>query len=107
MANEIEVSNLRSEDFVPVTSRYYGTDVIYYSDQKLITFPTYKKKTYTPSTDDKVAAITPGMQYRPDLVSNKVYGVPDFWWKIMEVNGIKDVFDFKAGLTIRLPQNIF
>lgn len=107
MANSIEVSTLRSQDLVPVTSRYYGADVLYYSDKRLITFPTYKKIINNPSPEDRVAVVPPGMEYRPDLVSKDTYGVVDFWWKIMEVNGIKDVYDFKTGLTIRLPQNIF
>lgn len=107
MANIIETANLRSEDFVPVTSRYYGGEVLYYSEKRIITFPTYKKLTHEASPEDKVAVIPPGMEYRPDLVSKNTYGIVDFWWKIMEVNGIKDIYDFKAGLTIRLPQNIF
>jgi len=47
------------------------------------------------------------MEYRPDLVSRDKYGIPDFWWKIMEVNNIKDIIDFKAGRTIVLPENIY
>ena len=42
----------------------------------------------------------------PEIVSNKVYGSPDFWWKIMEANNIKDIFDFKTGINIRLPDAI-
>jgi hypothetical protein len=47
------------------------------------------------------------MEYRPDLVSQDKYGLPDFWWKIMEVNGMKDIMDFKAGKTIVLPENVY
>jgi hypothetical protein len=35
------------------------------------------------------------------------YGVSDFWWKIMEANGMKDVMEFKAGRTIVLPENVY
>lgn len=59
------------------------------------------------STNDQVAVIPNGMQYRPDLVSKEKYGTVDFWWKIMEVNDIKDVMDFTAGRTIVLPGNIY
>ena len=48
----------------------------------------------------------PGQEYRPDLVSNRVYGTPDFWWRIMEANNIKDVFEFKAGLNLRIPGSV-
>ena len=50
--------------------------------------------------------ITKGSEYRPDLVSFDEYGTIDFWWKIMEVNGIKDILDFAAGRNIRLPNNV-
>ena len=70
-------------------------------------FRSYKKNnSYSPSTNDKYTVITKGYEYRPDLVSYQAYGTPDFWWKIMEVNGIKDIFDFKSGLNIVIPDNV-
>jgi len=41
---------------------------------------------------DKYFVVTPGTEYRPDLVSKEAYGAVDFWWKIMEANNIKDNF---------------
>jgi hypothetical protein len=41
------------------------------------------------------------------MVSQEAYGVPDFWWRIMEFNNIKDVFDFKSGLNIAIPSQFF
>lgn len=107
MANKIEFTNLRASDFVATTSRYSDSRIIYYSEEKIITFETYKKKKFTNSPADQVAVIPPGMEYRPDLVSKDKYGVPDFWWKIMEINNIKDILDFKAGRTIILPEGIY
>lgn len=107
MANKIEYTDLRAIDFVTSVSRYSSSKIIYYSDEKIITFETYKKKKFTPSTADQVAVIPPGMEYRPDLVSKNKYGVPDFWWRIMEVNNIKDIIDFKAGRTIILPEDVY
>ena len=107
MANKIEFTDLRPTDFVTSISRYNSSRVIYYSDEKIITFETYKKKKFVPSPEDQVAVIPPGMEYRPDLVSKEKYGLPDFWWKIMEANGIKDVADFRSGRTIVLPENIY
>ena len=107
MANKIEFANMKPTDFVTTASRYADSRVLYYSDEKIITFETYKKKKFVPSKTDKVAVIPPGMQYRPDLVSKDAYNAPDFWWKIMEVNGINDIMDFKAGKTIILPENIY
>jgi hypothetical protein len=39
-------------------------------------------------------------------MSNQAYGTPDFWWKILEVNGMKDIFEFKSGENIVIPNNI-
>lgn len=107
MANKIEYTTISPEIFVTNFSRYSNSSVIYYSDNKILTFTTYKKKKYTPGANDQVAVIPSKMQYRPDLVSKEKYGTVDFWWKIMEVNNIIDIFDFKAGKTIILPDNIY
>jgi hypothetical protein len=107
MANKIEFANIEASRFVNPTSRYSSSRVIYYSDEKILTYETYKKNNFIPSVNDQFAVIPAKMQYRPDLVSLEKYGTVDFWWKIMEVNKIKDVFDFQAGLTIILPGNIY
>jgi hypothetical protein len=51
--------------------------------------------------------IPPQFEYRPDRLSYELYGTVDLWWKIMEANDIKDIFDFKAYLNIRIPSNIY
>lgn len=88
-------------------SRYRDQNPIYYGEHRLLTFDTYNRKPYKVVGDEKVMLITKGVEYRPDLVSYDVYGVPDAWWKILEANGMKDIFDFKAGTTILLPKDIF
>lgn len=107
MANKIEFTNIRTDTFVTRVSRYADSRVVYYSDQRIVTFETYKRKKFYPSKGDQVTVITPGMEFRPDLLSADKYGIPDFWWKIMEANNIKDVADFRAGRTIVLPENIY
>lgn len=107
MANYFEPTRIDPKRFVPVTSRYSDTSVVYYTENKLLTFTIYKKNEIKLSQTDKYYVITPGTEYRPDLVSQTAYGTVDFWWKIMEANGIKDVFEFKAGLNIRIPDSIF
>jgi len=104
MANFIENANLPSERFLAVGSRYESSTVIYYTDKKLLTFTTYKKQQITPGDNDKFMVISKGFEFRPDLVSQKVYNAPDFWWRIMEANDIKDIFEFKAGKNIRIPE---
>lgn len=107
MANYFEETNLEARRFVSVTSRYANSEVVYYTENKLLSFKTYKKQVDpTPTLNDMYYVVTPGTEYRPDLVSHAAYGTPDFWWRIMEANNIKDVFSFKAGLNIFIPDAI-
>lgn len=107
MANKITVSPLSASAFVDISSRYYASTVLYYGDNNITTFETYKRSRPRFSSTDKVYLIRQDTQYRPDLVSNLAYGVPSFWWRIMEANGMKDISDFKAGTTIRIPESLF
>lgn len=109
--NKIESANIPSNKFVSELSRYKNSEVVYYTingKKKVIAFETYKKQVSTNNNEnDKYMVIPPGMEYRPDLLSYKVYGTVDFWWKIMEANNIKDVYDFKTGVNLRLPMNVY
>jgi hypothetical protein len=105
MANKIEVTNIQNSTVVTNTSRYAESEILYYGDENRITFETYKRKKIPENKGDKFTVVT--QSYRPDLLSQNVYGSPDFWWKIMQANNIWDIWDFKAGITIRLPNNIF
>ena len=107
MANFIEKTTISPKRFVPVTSRYADSTIIYYTENKLLTFSSYKKNETIFRKEDKYYVVTAGTEYRPDLVSNIAYGTVDFWWKIMEANNIKDIFDFKSGLNIRIPNSVF
>ena len=107
MANYYEETKIDPRRFVTVTSRYADAKVIYYTEKKLLTFKTYKKRIYSPDKKDKFTVLTKKFEYRPELLSFEAYGTESFWWKIMEANNIKDIFDFKAGLNIILPDSIF
>lgn len=108
--NLLEPANISSEKFVHALSRYRASTVVYYTmgNRKVITFNTYKKQIGTKIKDEDLFMVVPaGMEYRPDLVSRQAYGTVDFWWKILEANNIKDIFDFKAGTNIRIPGSVF
>lgn len=105
MTIPIQYTNIPAVKLTEGFSRYRNQKVIYWGDNKLLTFDTYLRQPYTRTGKEKVMLITKGVEYRPDLVSFDVYGACDFWWKIMEVNGMYDIFDFKAGTTIILPAN--
>lgn len=107
MANYVESTKINAKKFVNVSSRYAEYPIIYYTETKKLTYPLYRKVKMLPSKQDKFTLITKGYEYRPDLVSNEFYGVTDFWWKIMEANNIKDIYDFKSGLSIKIPGSFF
>ena len=107
MANYVEITKIDPKKFVPASSRYTDSKILYYTERKLLTFNTYKKHNIPITKNDKYTVVTAGTEYRPDLVSQNAYGTPDFWWKIMEANNIKDVYEFKAGLNLRLPNAIY
>lgn len=107
MANYIELTKIQARKFVNVTSRYANSPVVYYTEKKLLSYPLYRKERIAFSKKDKFTIITKGYEYRPDLVSFEFYGLPDFWWKIMEANDIKDIYDFKSGLSIKIPGAFF
>lgn len=107
MANKNVRAPLVASTFVDVTSRYSTSKVIYYGDSNKVTFETYKRTRPVLSKNDKYYLITQATQYRPDLVSNLAYGVTSFWWRIMEANSIKDISDFRSGVTIRIPESLF
>lgn|SRR3954470_21299505 len=106
MPTSIETATgLRNTDFVTNTSRYVGSPIIYWGDKKVITFETYKRKPKVFSDQDRYLVIKAGEEYRPDLISKRAYGngLLSYWWRIMEANNLYDVFDLRAGVTLRIP----
>lgn len=106
MTIPIEDSTIRTNDIVGTNSRYFDKKIIYYGEQRIITFETYIRKPYQQNGSEKVMLINKGVEYRPDLVAFDHYGIPDFWWRILEANEMKDIMEFTAGTTIFLP-NLF
>lgn len=107
MTIPIQFTKIRADNIVTPASRYKNQPVIYWSDQNYITFTTYLRKPYVATGAENVMVINKGVEYRPDLVSQDVYGLPDNWWKILEANNMMDIMDFKSGTTIMLPTYIF
>lgn len=103
MTIHIEKSDIKASSLVDSNSRYINSEVVYYGEQKFITFETYLRSPYVSNGSESVMLITKGIEYRPDLVSYDVYGIPDLWWKILEANSMNDIWDFKVGITIFIP----
>ena len=106
MAHVIKYMPSPAKTHVSVTSRYAGSKVIQYTEDRYVTFETYKRKRSTPAPGDQWMEITKQIEYRPDLVSVEIYGAPDFWWRLLEYNGMKDIMEFKAGKNIRVPGDV-
>lgn len=53
--------------------------------------------------EDKYVTITQQSQFRPDIISNEVYGTPDYGWAIMETNNIRSFVELKQRLRLRIP----
>jgi len=71
-----------------------------------------KTKNNTPTTNSTPYAvrdretdiyITYNDADRLDLVSQRVYGSPNFWWLILSVNGFSIEFDIESGDILRIP----
>lgn len=105
MANFIHYTEYGTNKVVSTSSRYNYRPIIFYGAGPKVTFTLYRKTSF-PSPMDKFYEITKDVEFRPDLVSHYMYGVPDYWWRIMEVNGMKDVLEFRSGRNIRLPNRI-
>jgi len=91
---------------VGITSRYYKYQVAYWGEQRIPTLPTYTRHTIARSEKDRFWVITKPREFRPDLVAFEEYGYSNFWWRILEANQMKSIFDFKSGTNIRLPATI-
>lgn len=51
-----------------------------------------------------IIRVSPELQHRADLISNKVYGTPTFDWLICWYNNISDPFDgLSSGDLIKIP----
>lgn len=101
MPNPVKYTGSEGMAYTTTSSRYAMTPVIIYEGKA--TYPVYRKR-YSPfGPQDRHYEITKETEYRPDKVSHRFYGTPDYWWKVMEMNGMKDILEFKAGRNIVLP----
>lgn len=52
---------------------------------------------------DKVVMVTPSTEYRPDLVSQNIYGTVELKWLLMYVNKLCGLVQFTSGLVLKYP----
>ena len=57
-----------------------------------------------PGSGDQFVTINQELLARPDLISYYAYENSQYWWIILEFNGIRDpLFDLKIGQVLRIP----
>ena len=44
-----------------------------------------------------------GEEYRPDVISTKIYGSTQYWWVVMIYNDLTDVNKLISGVSIKYP----
>ena len=106
MPNRIEPApSLSALNFVAPTSRYLNAEVIKYfiDETSMLAFKTFKRPERSQSDQDRFYVITPGTEYRPDIVAKGAYGKEGYWWVLLLANDMKDILDFRAGKTILVP----
>lgn len=107
MAQKLEFSNTAATSLVTASSRYAHSRVILLGERGVPAFALYKRdKDKMLVKDVQWSEITPSVEFRPDLVSYELYGTPDFWWKLLEINHMTDIMDFKAGRVIMTPDTM-
>ncbi len=66
-------------------------------------FGTWEPPQFEPSDEDIFHPITQMDVGRLDLISQKYYGTPTYWWIIAYVNDIDDFLTMDVGKKIRIP----
>lgn len=86
-------------------SRYRGATVTQVGeDGELRDYVLLRKPLYVPENDqDSYVVIDQGNQYRPDTLSQQLYGTPNFGWALMEINNLRSFMDLQFGIRIRVP----
>lgn len=95
----------------PTTSRYLSN--VIYSGSGL---SFQAQKIYQPIANDPtdlLVTVLPGENCRLDLISNRLYSVPDLWWVVALMNAIRNPFtapqpgqQLRCATTVRVYQSI-
>lgn len=83
-------------------SRYGIYRQIIDNDNNIYT-ETFNQTFVDESPYDKYHEVLQGEENRLDIISNKYYGTPDYWWVIALANNFVDPFIVNAGDIVRIP----
>lgn len=86
-------------------SRYRGSTITSIeTDEGLQNYTILKLPIEVPETEsDFYVEIDSSNEFRPDQLSNQVYGTPDYGWAIMEVNTLRSFKDLTLRRRLRIP----
>jgi len=107
MATKLEFSNEIATSVVTASSRYAHSRIILLGERAVPAFALYRRDRNKMMTRDmQWTEIAPNVEFRPDLVSYELYGTPDFWWRLLEINQMSDIMEFKSGRVIMVPDTM-
>lgn len=56
-----------------------------------------------PQDDDQYYLVDASKRYRPDVISNDMYGTPILYWVILSCNGLSSPLEVETNMTLRIP----
>lgn len=98
MAKTIELTPINNNKPVISYSSRYNFQAVYRDETGKTFLQTWKPRNINKKTTDTTMVISKMLAYRPDLISDAVYGTPLLWWAICYVNDIINPLDRTEGL---------
>lgn len=83
--------------------RYKNLRRIQDSETKNIYHETWFQKIIDKSNEDEYFTVSIAEEGRLDIIANKYYNTPRFWWVIALANNIIDPFDVPVDTVLRIP----
>lgn len=100
-----QVDNVIENNEETVSSRYSTKTNLLLNDGKTVIRNLRASDIDIPvSDDDTVYKITPGEEFRPDIVAYREYKDPTLYWVLLSANNMKSIFEFVANKIIRIPE---
>lgn len=73
------------------------------SGYRMVEFIRKEQIYIAPSDEDEYFYVDAAYKFRPDLISQEIYGTPVLYWVILSCNGMKHPLELITGLTVRIP----
>lgn len=99
-----QVKSVILPEIANIQSRYDNKAQMKLLNEDVIIRNLRMKDIYIPaSSTDSIHTIEAGEEYRPDVVAYNIYNNSLLGWVILAANNMKSIFEFKAGIMIRVP----